>query len=263
MTFQRTLCGTLLALVSTLLLSGCYVPKHVPYNGEPEGQATPAPRTGPTAAQVRGQTTSQTTETTTVTDGEGTTTTSRTKTVTTPAMVSPSRLFGVTVRASHIVYVVDRSDSTAKHWNFIRDNVNTAIGDMWSDQDFALILMGDAKPFIAPGRTLIPVAKHDQAMALDLLVQTECGGKTDPAAALKMAFSVLNAASERPGKVIYFVTDRAYLDPATVELVETLNRKGDVHMMTFMIGEGSGETARLLDAMAKATGGKYKAVEPQ
>jgi hypothetical protein len=170
---------------------------------------------------------------------------------------SISKLYGVAVRASHIVYVIDRSATTNKYWDDLRTEIVSSLGDLYMQQDFTVILMGEGRARIGPGNGLITASKHNQMLAAKMLLETAATGKTDPLPALRLAINTLAAADNKPGKVLYFVTDRAMTDTAAVTLFQTTPGAKDIVVMTYMVGQGGGDTQRVLEKLASQSGGRF------
>lgn len=183
-------------------------------------------------------------------------TTRTTRTVPAPDDERVSRLYGTAVKAEHVVYVIDRSAATNKYWEDVRLDVIASIGDLHASQDFALVLMGAARPTVGPEKALAAGVKRNQALAAKLLLATEAGGQTDPLSALRTAISILSTANAAGGKVIYFVTDRPMTDAAIVRMLQAPAAKNIV-VMTYMLGEGGQDTRTTLEKMAAQTGGRF------
>ena len=121
--------------------------------------------------------------------------------------------------------------------------------------------MGDPRPTVIPGMTLVAAAKRTQARAAADLLGTDAGGRTEPLPALQAAVALLAAADSKPGKVIYFVTDRAMLDPALTRPLQAPAAKNIV-VMTYLVGDGGGNTADVLEKLASQSGGRFTRVVP-
>lgn len=172
-----------------------------------------------------------------------------------------SRFYGVTVRGAHVVYVVDCSATTARHWSAIRTELITSVGDLWLDQDFSVIVMGVKKPLQTPLKdSLIHARKHNQARTAAFLLQLEPTGKTNPAAALDQAFKTLDTAGGGDC-VVYFLTDSATLPQALPAQLAKLNKGRGATVVTYLIGPGSRDSQRVLQAMADGNGGTFKQVK--
>ena len=170
---------------------------------------------------------------------------------------SLSKLYGVAVRASHIVYVIDRSATTNKYWEDLRTEIVASLGDLYMQQDFTVILMGDGRARIGPGKELITASKHNQMLAAKMLLETAADGKTDPLPALRLAINTLASADNKPGKVLYFVTDRAMMDAAAVTLFQTTPGAKDIVVMTYMLGQGGSDAQQVLEKLASQSGGRF------
>jgi hypothetical protein len=169
---------------------------------------------------------------------------------------SLSKLYGTAVRAAHIVYVIDRSAATNKHWEDIRGEVIASLGDLHAQQDFAVVLMGDVRPRVGPEKGLAKTNKRNQMLAAKMLLETEAAGKTDPLSALRQAIFALTPADAKGGKVIYFITDRAMMDEAAARMFQTPAAKNIV-VMTYMVGEGGNDSQQVLEKLASQSGGRF------
>jgi hypothetical protein len=170
---------------------------------------------------------------------------------------SISKLYGVAVRATHIVYVIDRSATTNKYWDDLRTQIISSLGDLYVQQDFAVILMGDGQPRIGPARELITATKHNQMLAAKMLLETAADGKTNTLPALRLAIATLASADDKGGKVLYFVTDRAMVTDAAVTLFQTDPGAKGIVVMPYMIGEGGSDAQKVMEKLASQTGGRF------
>jgi len=86
-------------------------------------------------------------------------------------------------------------------------------------------------------------------------------GTTSPRKALEYAFALLAKADNKPGKVVYFLTDATMLDNTLVDLVK---EQTGVYVVTYMVGTGSPETRTTLQEMAKVSNATFKEIrEPR
>jgi hypothetical protein len=173
---------------------------------------------------------------------------------------SISKLYGVAVRATHIVYVIDRSATTNKYWEDLRTQIIASLGDLYIQQDFSVILMGERRPRMGPGSGLITATKHNQMLAAKMLLETAADGKTDPLPALRLAIATLASVDDKGGKVLYFVTDRAMMGEAAVTLFQTTEAAKGIVVMPYMIGDGGSDTQKVMEKLASQTGGRFTQV---
>jgi hypothetical protein len=170
---------------------------------------------------------------------------------------SISKLYGVAVRATHIVYVIDRGATTNKYWEDIRKQIFLSLSDLYVQQDFAVILMGDGRPRIGPADGLITATKHNQTLAAKMLLETAASGKTDPLPALRLAIATLASVDDKGGKVLYFVSDRAMMGEAAVTLFQTTPGAKNIVVMPYMIGQGGDDSQKVMEKLASQTGGRF------
>jgi hypothetical protein len=170
---------------------------------------------------------------------------------------SISKLYGVAVRATHIVYVIDRSATTNKYWDDLRTQIISSLGDLYVQQDFAVILLGDGRARIGPANGLITATKHNQMLAAKMLLETAASGKTDPLPALRLAIATLASVDDHGGKVLYFITDRAMMGDAAVTLFQTTPGAKNIVVMPYMIGEGGDDSQKVMEKLASQTGGRF------
>jgi hypothetical protein len=83
--------------------------------------------------------------------------------------------------------------------------------------------------------------------------------------ALEQAFEVLARADpERPGKLIYLLTDGVFPDNKKVlELIRGLNRDKDVRIHTFLMGERHPVAVSVLKRIASENGGQFKYIRDE
>ena len=175
-----------------------------------------------------------------------------------PKKGSLSAMLDVTARGSHVVYVIDRSGSMAPYWPAVRDQLIRSIGDLYPDQDFSVVLMDKDQPKVGPVRgALVSGLKKNQGRAATFILQTEPVGTTSPRKALEYAFALLAKADDKPGKVVYFLTDTTILDNTLVDLVK---QQAGVCVVTYMVGTGSPETRTTLQEMAKVSNATFKEI---
>jgi hypothetical protein len=167
-------------------------------------------------------------------------------------------------RASHVVWVIDRSGSMVDTFDSLRLELLESIGGLDAEaQDFHLILFAGGKPLEKKSRRLTPATNEYKVEAAEFLDTIRPEGSTDPVAAIRRAFAVLDDADARPGKVIVLLTDADFPDNQKVlQTVRSLNRDGDVRVYTTLFGNRGGSTKLVLETIANENGGGFSWIRP-
>ncbi|MFP4106470.1 MAG: VWA domain-containing protein [Phycisphaerae bacterium] len=164
--------------------------------------------------------------------------------------------------AHHVVYVIDRSGSMVDTFEDVRVEMIRSIGKLRKVQDFHIILFQKGKPIENTPQELVLATDPNKNAALDFLEDKIATGQTDPVPALERAFEVLEDADpQRPGKLIYLLTDAAFPDnKAVINMVRKHNKSQDVLINTFLYGNRPREAEETMRTIAKENGGRYKYV---
>ena len=173
-----------------------------------------------------------------------------------------SNFFGHGGNAYHIVYVIDRSGSMVETFDTVRNEMLISISRLRKEQDFHVILFAKGPPKESASRRLAPAIPRYKEEAAAFLDSVRAAGQTDPIPALERAFQVLARADRRRlGKLIYLLTDGNFPDNASVlAAVRKLNKEREVHINTYLYGNKPPEAVRVMVAIAKENGGRYKYV---
>lgn len=166
--------------------------------------------------------------------------------------------FGRPQYAYHQVYVIDRSGSMVDRLRGVKIEVATSIAQLTEFQDFHIVLYG-MSPEGGPAERLVPATDENKLRAVRFLRGIRAKGQTDPVPALKQAFGVLGQADpERPGKLIYLLTDGVFPDNKKVlEVIRRLNKGKDVRVHTFLLGPRRPVAVEVMKTIAAENGGKY------
>ena len=181
-----------------------------------------------------------------------------------PRYVGPATsFFGQGGNAHHVCYVVDRSGSMVDSFDSVRREMLLSIGRLEPVQDFHVILFAEGPPVEnKPGRLVTATARHKQEAAR-FLESVRADGTNDPIPALERAFEILSKADpDRPGKLIYLLTDGNFPDnAAVVNFIRKRNRRKDVKIHTCLLGACPTEAVTVMTDIAAENGGRYKNVE--
>ena len=178
-----------------------------------------------------------------------------------------TRFIGPSVgNAYHIVLVVDRSGSMVGYsFDCVRREMNKTITQLLPTQTFHVILFArglDSKKDENPPRRLVNGTVRNKREALEFLKGVSCGGgsPTNPLAALQRAFEVLaNPPSDKPGKIIFLLTDGEFHDNQEVRRkIRQWNKKGDVRVNTILYAVRGDDIQKALEQIATENGGTFK-----
>ena len=184
-----------------------------------------------------------------------------------------SNFYGSGGNAYHIVYVVDRSGSMSPTFDEVRIEMLKSIGRLQMAQDFHIILFSDNEVIEGPGSKLVPADDTNKLAATRFLMKVTAFGQTTALKALQRAFSVLRYTNERPGKLIYLLTDGDFHgvtggstyknlkgNEAVVQWLKDNNKAHDVYINTYLY-LGNDETARkVMQTISEENGGRFKQI---
>lgn len=164
----------------------------------------------------------------------------------------------------HQVYVIDRSGSMVDRLHRVKIEVMGSIWRLEENQNYHVVFYG-MSPEGGPAERLLPATEENKLKAVGFMRGFRAQGRTDPVPALKQAFGVLGKADpERPGKLMYLVTDGVFPDNEKVlEVIRRLNKDKDVRIHTFLMGERDPVAVRILKRIASETRGYFKHIEDE
>lgn len=166
---------------------------------------------------------------------------------------------GMTARAYHIVFVMDRSGSMLDGFDQVRNELLHTIAKLQPDQDFHVIFFSDGKPVENPPHQLVHAEYEYKQQAAKFLDNVQAAGQTDPLPAIGRAFDVL--AGQKGGKVIFLLTDGAFPDNQKVlDLINKRNADKGVTIITYLFGDRSKDATANLKRIATENNGKFKAI---
>lgn len=172
-----------------------------------------------------------------------------------------SSLFGSGGNAYHVVYVIDRSGSMYDTFDFVRQEIYISISKLSENQDFHILMFSEGKAIENPPRKLVPGTLEFKEKAAKFLSTVVAEGQTDPVPALERAFEVLNAATDRRGKLIYILTDAHFPDNDRVlATVKKYNAKKMVSINTYLYGNRPEVAEKIMKQIAAENRGRYKYV---
>ncbi len=171
----------------------------------------------------------------------------------------------------HVVYVIDRSGSMLLAFDNLRSEMLISISKLKPVQDFHVIFFAAGTPIESPPKQLVQANEENKALASQFLSGNEISpdGQTNPLPALRRAFEVLEkAAPDKPGKLIYLLTDGDFTNNDEVmQAIKEWNSKKEVHISTFfynneMTGRSkTGNVQTILKRIADENGGRYTDVD--
>ncbi|MDD4889993.1 MAG: VWA domain-containing protein [Phycisphaerae bacterium] len=242
----RTLLLT--GMLATVLVFGFGQDKLLePYLPEPPRIQIPAPEPPPPPPVVDHPTPRAPTTRTTRPEGVG----------------RPCRFFGVRANGLKIVYVVDRSGSMLRTFDFVRAEMVYSIRYLAPKQQFSVIFFAGSQPDVLSieGKSRLTHATPlNKAAAKNWIV-----GRRDPESgagiagiglALKAAFEIAGG----PPNAIYLLTD-GDLPPETLDLLRKLNADKKVRIHTIAFIDRAGE--KKLKKIAEEDGGTYKFISEE
>lgn len=172
-----------------------------------------------------------------------------------------STFYGSGGNAHHIVYVVDRSGSMLDSFDYVRVEMLRSVSRLRPPQDFHVILFSDGEPIEAPPKRLVSADFSQKKQAAEFLSGIRPRGRTDPTAALRRAFDVLEKAGKMPGKLIYLLTDGMFQDNAKViAMIRKANASQEVVMNTYLYGHQPPGAVAVMKQIAEENGGMYRYV---
>ncbi len=189
-----------------------------------------------------------------------------------------SRFFGSGGNAYHIVFVIDRSGSMAVTFQEVQHEMIKAIAKLQAVQDFTIIFFSENEYIEGPQKSLVSAEMQNKLAATKFLKDVTSSGATIVLPALKRAFQILKYADpRRPGRLIYLLSDGDFAgmsggstykgvsgNAAVVQWLQDNNpkeeAKGLVHVNTFLYRSKDSEAVKVMDAIAKENGGRFKQI---
>jgi len=172
-----------------------------------------------------------------------------------------SSFYGSGGNAHHIVYVVDRSGSMVDSFDSVRVEILRSVSRLRPAQDFHVILFSGGPPTENPPKRLVKATYANKERLAEFLSDINPGGPTDPVPALIRAFQVLDKADQRPGKLIYLLTDGEFHDNnKVVEAINQVNHARRVAVNTYLYGYRPPKAVEVMKRIAEDNGGTYRYV---
>lgn len=172
---------------------------------------------------------------------------------------SGAKFFGVEARGNRFAYVLDISGSMKdERMRLLRGALEASVGGLLDHTQFLIVMYNhEAIPLGEVSWTKsTSAAKRRQLQAFGLV---EPSGSTNPVPAFNEVYAV-----QPPPDAIYFMTDGAFADAVSEELVRTVSAAtgvgGDrvpVHCITLV----ERDSALIMDRLARMTGGTYTHIE--
>jgi hypothetical protein len=174
-----------------------------------------------------------------------------------------SNFMGTGGNAHNVVYVIDRSGSMVGTFDHVRFKMLESIGQLKPVQTFHIVLfsMGNPIEFSVDGNKQLQAATDGNKRKCVLFLKDVIAEKqTNPVPALERAFAVLQG-TQKPGKLIYLLTDGLFPDNAKVLRVIRENNAGkEVKINTFLYGHQPPEAVKVMERIADENGGEYRYV---
>jgi len=163
------------------------------------------------------------------------------------------------------VFLIDRSGSMVDTFDRLRYEIIRSVAGMTARQRFHVVLFSDGVPIESPPRRLVEANLRNKRSLAGFLKEVRAAGQTDPEAALKRAFAVLARAQRRKGdhtgQLVHLLTDGVFPDNArALALIRRLNVGKKIRINTYLYGHCPPEAERVMKAVARDSGGRYKYV---
>lgn len=161
-----------------------------------------------------------------------------------------AEFLGVRLEGASFVFIVDRSGSM-RGQRFVRakNELRRTIASLQSDQSYYVIFFSDG-PLPMPARDLVSPTPENLRLLEKWLRRIDCGGDTNPLAALELAIAL------RPD-AIYMLSDGEF-DPRIPKAIAA--RQGSQPVPINTIGFVSREGEPMLRELAADSGGSYRFV---
>ena len=172
--------------------------------------------------------------------------------------------FGSSTSRQKICYVVDCSGSMQGLMGCVRKELKKSISELQPDNYFGIVFFGDGKLFEFGGGRLLRATPKSKSAAYDFIDAIKPSGKTNAAAAIERAVQVSDACGVSP-QTIYFLTDgfeltadgKRQFSGQIASLLKNIATETNINTIGF---ESQGNDSKLLEALAKQTGGKFISV---
>ena len=174
-----------------------------------------------------------------------------------------SEFCGLSSKAHHVVYLIDRSGSMIDSLDAVKDKIIKSVNGLQPQHDFHVIMFADGQPFEKRPMALTPPTEaHKRALA-EFLDTVKAEGTTNPVKAINRAFDVLAKGNGNPGKIIYLLTDGAFPDnKAVLVAIRARNIRKDVMINTFLFGGKPPIAEKVMSHIATENGGRYRYINP-
>jgi uncharacterized protein with von Willebrand factor type A (vWA) domain len=181
----------------------------------------------------------------------------------TEAKAPRSEFCGLGSNAHHIVYLVDRSGSMFDTFDAVKDEIADSVAALQPTQDFHVIMFSNGKPLEKQPMTLTPATEKNRLALAKFLETVHAESTTNPIKAINRAFDVLAESNERPGRMIYMLTDGAFPDnEAVLATIRWRNTGKDVVINTFLYGWKPPIAEKVMSLIATENGGHYRYIKP-
>lgn len=180
--------------------------------------------------------------------------------------VSEAGFFGQETAAQTVCFVVDCSGSMYGRLELIRRQLKDCIASLRDTQSFYLIFFMDGDKLLESGDgKAVPAAGYAKAQAFAMIDRIRLEGQTNARQALERAMKIRDARG-RPMELIYFLTDGFDLQisspGAFCRDIERIQSRYAPSVTINTIGLwASPEDQRMLERIAKMTGGQFVSVE--
>jgi biopolymer transport protein ExbD len=148
-----------------------------------------------------------------------------------------------------IVYVVDRGESTADVFKFIKMELKRSLSELAETHQFHIIFFSSGPAVENPPRRLVTATERNKQQAYEFIDGVVAQGKNDPTQAFAQAFAC------KP-ELVYFLSGGGAVDKEVVALVKRLNTGGKVTVHAIGFVRKDGEEA--LKQIANDNNGQYK-----
>lgn len=164
--------------------------------------------------------------------------------------------FSSTSAAARVVFLVDRSGSMTTTFPALQEELKNTVRAMQPTQKFSIIFFNQGPPLVSTADsdgTLVWATHGNKQRTAAFIDRIQPSGKTDPAAALRMAFQM-------SPDLVYLLTDGDF--PAQiVDMIDRLNSSRHVRINT--IAYCSHRGGKTLRTIAQRNNGQYTFVSEE
>jgi Mg-chelatase subunit ChlD len=183
----------------------------------------------------------------------------------------------------NIVYLVDRSGSMAPTFERVRLEILKSISRLQRSDNFTIIFFADGNFIEGPQKKMVSADNENKLAGDNFLKDITATGSTTVLPGLKRAFQILKYSDPRkPGRIISLLSDGDFAgmsggsqykaadgktlrgNEAVIQWLRENNpkeeKKGRVHVFTFLYGNTDEEARKVMETIAKENAGRFKLI---